>query len=167
MSDSPRRLFRLPAAVLLTALGVSGIVGCSFTDDDGARPVPTPSAQVAEVCRALHQRLPRTVDGLDRSEDGPDSDFAADWGDPAVQLRCGVPRPELLTPGGAHYNPTAEGVEVNGVLWLLEKQEDGFRFTTTGRKAFVEVTVPGKYAPETGALTEFADAVKKTVPTEL
>jgi hypothetical protein len=169
VSDFPRRLFRLPAAALalLTAIAVSGITGCSFTGGGGARPVPTPSAEVAEMCRALQQRLPGTVNGLGRSGAEPDSDFAADWGDPAVQLRCGVPRPELLTPGSEHYNPTADAVEVNGVTWLLERQDDGYRFTTTGRKAFVEVTVPGKYAPETGALTDLADAVRKAVPTEL
>jgi Protein of unknown function (DUF3515) len=146
---------------------LTAAAGCSFTDGGGARPVPTPSARAAEMCRKLQKQLPGTVDGLDRSASGPDSDFAADWGDPAVQLRCGVPRPELLTPGSEHYNPTADGVEVNGVLWLPEKQDDGYRFTTSGRKAFIELTVPGEYAPEVNALTDLADAVKKTVPTEL
>jgi hypothetical protein len=166
VSLSPPRRLRLPAAAL-TIAAVCAVTGCSLTDGSGVRPVPTPSAEAATVCRALQDRLPATVDGLDRSAEGPDSDFAADWGDPAVQLRCGVPRPELLTPGSEHYNPTAEGVEVNGVTWLLEKQEDGYRFTTTGRKAFVEVTVPGEYAPEVNALTDLATAVKKTVPTTL
>ncbi|MEU8570757.1 DUF3515 domain-containing protein [Streptomyces pathocidini] len=148
------------------ATALAGTAGCS-AGGSGSRPVPTPSAQAAGFCRALHERLPRTLDGLERDSAGPDSDFAADWGDPAVQLRCGVERPELLTPGSEHYNPTAEAVEVDGVTWLLEKQDDGYRFTTTGRKAFVEVTVPGKYAPETGVLTEFAAPVEKTVPSEL
>jgi hypothetical protein len=119
------------------------------------------------MCRKLQDQLPGTVNGLDRSASEPDSDFAADWGDPAVQLRCGVPRPELLTPGSEHYNPTADAVEVNGVDWLLEKQEDGYRFTTTGRKAFVELTVPGTYAPEVDALTDLAGAVERTVPSRL
>ncbi|MGP4002017.1 DUF3515 domain-containing protein [Streptomyces sp. 8N706] len=162
MSVFPRRLLCLPAAALLIAAA-----GCSFTDGTGARPVPTPSAAAAGMCRALQGQLPRTVDGLDRSSTGPESDFAADWGDPAVQLRCGVSRPEVLTPGSEHYNPTADAVEVNGVTWLLEKQDDGYRFTTTGRKAFVELTVPGKYAPEVDPLTDLASAVKKTVPSEL
>ncbi|MFG2192656.1 DUF3515 domain-containing protein [Streptomyces sp. NPDC048639] len=167
MSDSPLRRFPLPVAALLTAVGLSALSGCSFSDESGGRPVPTPSSEAADLCRKLQERLPGTLDGLDRSADGPDSDFAADWGDPAVQLRCGVPRPELLTHGSEHYNPTAKGLEVNGVLWLPEKQDDGYRFTTTGRLAYVEVTVPGTYAPETNPLLDLAKAVKKSVPNEL
>ncbi|MER5972020.1 DUF3515 domain-containing protein [Streptomyces sp. NPDC002055] len=162
MSAFSRRILCLPAAALLTAAA-----GCSFSDSDGTRPVPTPSAAAAGMCRTLQGHLPGTVDGLDRSSTGPDSDFAADWGDPAVQLRCGVARPTVLTPGSEHYNPTADAVDVNGVTWLLEKQDDGYRFTTTGRKAFVELTVPGKYAPEVNALPDLAGAVKKSVPSEL
>jgi hypothetical protein len=119
------------------------------------------------MCRALHDHLPKALDGLDRSATGPRSGFAADWGDPAVQLRCGVPRPRTLTPGSEHYNPTAEAVEVNGVTWLPEKQDGAYRFTTVGRKVFVEVTVPEKYAPELNVLTDLAVPVKKAVPTEL
>ncbi|MEU6079775.1 DUF3515 domain-containing protein [Streptomyces sp. NPDC047108] len=168
MSEFPLRRSRLPlAALLTTAVGMSVLSGCSFSDEGDARPVPKPSAEAADLCRKLQETLPKSVDGLDRSADGPDSDFAADWGDPAVQLRCGVPRPELLTHGSEHYNPTAEGMEVNGVLWLTEKQDDGYRFTTTGRLAYVEVTVPGKYAPETSPLLDLAKAVKKSVPSEL
>jgi hypothetical protein len=73
----------------------------------------------------------------------------------------------VLTPGSDRYDPTADAAEVNGVSWLLEQQDDGYRFTTTGRKAFVELTVPGEYAPEINALTDLADAVARTVPTEL
>lgn len=65
---------------------------------------------------------------------------------------------------GEHYNPKADAAEVNGVEWLFEKQEDGYRFTTVLRKAFVEVTVPRKYAPEVDVLTDLGRAVKKTVP---
>jgi hypothetical protein len=56
---------------------------------------------------------------------------------------------------------------VNGVSWLIQKLDDGYRFTTTGRKTFVEVTVPAKYAPEVNPLTDLAAAVKRSVPTEL
>lgn len=161
MSAFPPRLLRLPVAALLAAT-----VGCSVSDGDGEA-VPSPSPQAAKLCRALHKALPKTVNGLDRAAAEPVSDFTAEWGDPAVRLRCGVPRPDVLTPGSEHYNPTADAVEVNGVTWLPEQQEDGYRFTTTDRKAFVEVTVPGTYAPEVNPLTDLADAVKKTVPSEL
>ena len=116
------------------------------------------------MCRALHKDLPRTVDGLRRRTAGPASDFTAVWGDPAVRLRCGVARPKVLDPGDEHYSPRSEAAEVNGVDWLPRKQGDGYRFTTVLRRAFVEVTVPGKYAPEVDALIDLAGPVKKTIP---
>ncbi|ASQ97177.1 DUF3515 domain-containing protein [Streptomyces sp. 11-1-2] len=142
------------------ALALVPITGCSFigdSDDSVALAVPSPSAQAAAVCRALHKELPSTVDGLKRGTAEPASDYTAVWGDPAVQLRCGVPRPTAMS-------STTESAEVNGVAWLPEKQKDGYRFTTVLRRAYVEVTVPRKYAPEINALLDFAKAVKKTVP---
>lgn len=115
-------------------------------------------------CKALHKELPQTVDGLKRGTPEPVSDFTAIWGDPAVKLRCGVPKPDVLTYGSEHYNPGADAAEVNGVEWLFQKQDDGYRFTTVLRKAYVEVTVPRKYAPEVDVLTDLGGAVKKTVP---
>ncbi|WP_307847271.1 DUF3515 domain-containing protein [Streptomyces sp. F63] len=159
MNTLLRRFLWLSAVISMTA------VGCSTADS--GRPVPTPSPRTAKLCRALYQELPEKVDGLERSDSEPPSEFAADWGDPAVQLRCGVSRPEVLTPGTEHYNPTAEGMEVNGVLWLAEKQENGYRFTTTLRKAYVEVTVPREYRPEVNPLTDLAEPIEKTVPETL
>ncbi|MFI6767156.1 DUF3515 domain-containing protein [Streptomyces sp. NPDC050355] len=151
-----RRYLALP---LLTVL--VGAVSCSSSEDVA---VPSPPGEAARHCRALHKELPRTVDGLARRTAEPVSDFTAIWGDPAVKLRCGVPKPDVLTYGSEHYNPKADAAEVNGVEWLFEKQDDGYRFTTVLRKAYVEVTVPGKYAPEVDALTDLAGAVRKTVP---
>lgn len=72
-------------------------------------------------------------------------------------LRCGVPSP-------AAYEPTAELVEVDGVEWFPEELERGYRFTTFGRSAFVEVTVPDDYRPEVNALVDLAAAVDAAVP---
>jgi hypothetical protein len=154
-------LSAVAALVLLSA------VGCSFTedsDDSGALAVPTPSPQAATLCRALHKDLPKTVNGLKRRTAEPASEFTAVWGDPAVRLRCGVARPKALKVDDEHYNPKSISAEVNGVAWLPQKQQDGYRFTTVLRKAFVEVTVPKKYAPEVNPLVDFADTVKRTVP---
>jgi hypothetical protein len=79
-------------------------------------------------------------------------------------MRCGVPRPEKLTPGSEHYNPTAEAAEVNGVSWLLEQRHGGYRFTTTGRAANVELTVPDDYSPEIDALPDLAKAIRTSIP---
>lgn len=152
-----RRRVPLSAAAALVLLSAAG---CSFNEDsDGsaAPAVPTPSPRAASVCRALHKELPRTVDGLKRRTAEPSSDFTAVWGDPAVQLRCGVARPRALT-------ASTESAEVNGVDWLPEKQQHGYRFTTVLRRAYVEVTVPSAYAPEVNPLLDLARAVRKTVP---
>ncbi|MEV0372637.1 DUF3515 domain-containing protein [Streptomyces sp. NPDC050636] len=155
MITTRRRYLALPVlTVLFTA------VSCSSEDIA----VPSPKGDAVRHCRALHKELPRTVDGLQRGTAEPVSDFTAIWGDPAVQLRCGVPKPDVLTAGSEHYNPNAEGAEVNGVRWLFEKQDDGYRFTVVLRKVYVEVTVPGTYAPEVNVLTDLAGAVKKTIP---
>ncbi len=157
----PARLARLvlPAAVLLAA-------GCA-SGDGAAVSVPSPSPSAAAVCRTLNARLPKTVDGLARHGTSPASEFTAAWGAPAVVLRCGVPRPAVLTPGSPHYDPTADSVGVNGVTWLMEKQGGGYRFTTVDRAALVEVTVPAKYAPEVNPLTDLADPVLKADPAAL
>lgn len=158
MSTSLRRP---PSRCAVLALAVLA-AGC--TDADAGPAVPRPSGEAAGNCRALHGRLPQRVDGQQRITLDPASEYTAAWGDPAIELRCGVPRPEKLSPGSEHYNPTADAAEVNGVSWLLEQREDGWRFTTTGRTAHVEVSVPGEYAPEINALPDLAGAIREAVP---
>lgn len=156
-------MFGLPvAATLLT------VAGCTSTDDaSGALPAPTPSGQQAAHCRALRHELPSTVNELKRRTDRPDSDFTAAWGDTPITLRCGVPRPLVLTRGYKHYNPWSATVEINGVEWMPEQQPDGsLRCTTSKREAWVEVTVPKKYVGtgEFEMFTGLSDAVRKAVP---
>ena len=79
-------------------------------------------------------------------------------------LRCGVPVPAVLTPGSKHYNPLADAAAVNGVDWLLERQDDGYRFTTLRRQANVEVTVASRYAPEIDSLVDLGAAVRGAIP---
>jgi hypothetical protein len=50
------------------------------------------------------------------------------------------------------------------VEWFPEELERGYRFTTFGRSAFVEVTVPDDYRPEVNALVDLAAAVDAAVP---
>ncbi|MFE6688338.1 DUF3515 domain-containing protein [Streptomyces sp. NPDC057743] len=154
---APRRYL----AVLPLLAVVSAVAGCSSAPEVAA---PAPTGEAARACRALHQDLPRTVDGLTRGTAEPVSDFTAIWGDPAVELRCGVPQPEVLRHGSEHYNPNPDSAEVDGVQWLFEKQDDGYRFTTVLRKVYVEVTVPGKYAPEVNVLPDLANAVRRSIP---
>ncbi|MFH8475383.1 DUF3515 domain-containing protein [Streptomyces sp. NPDC018000] len=136
--------------------------GCSSTDTAASITVPTPSPEAAAYCRALHKELPKTVAGLDRGDTGTKSELTAMWGDGAIVLRCGVPRPAKMD------DPTAKGIEANGVNWLLEQPEGaGPRFTTTYRKAYVEVSLSTAYAHDASPLAAFAPAIRKTVPSSL
>lgn len=141
-------------ALLITA------VGCSSADDTVSAAVPSPGAKVSELCKDLDKALPSKVDGQDRRDPTPASALTAGWGNPAIILRCGVERPSKMN------DPEADGVEVNGVGWLLEKQKDGsFRFTTTLRKAYVEVTIPKDRTGDGMApLVDLAKSVKKAIP---
>ncbi|WP_338118309.1 DUF3515 domain-containing protein [Streptomyces coryli] len=152
-----------PPVLLRTAAGLVLAAAAACSSSAEVEP-PKPAGAAASACEALAEALPKSADGQQRRDAEPESDYTAAWGDPAIALRCGVPRPKVLTPGTAHYNPTAESVEVNGVQWLLEQQDDGYLFTALKRKAFVEVRVPSKYAPEVDPLTDLAGAVKKAVP---
>jgi uncharacterized protein DUF3515 len=139
------------AAVYALTSGTSGT--------DGKVAVPVPDARTAGYCRALHSHLPSTVEGLSRHDLKPRSDLVTGWGSPAIVLRCGVRRPEIL------QDPDADGVTVDGVGWVIEQQPGGgFRLTTTLRKAYLEVTLPKKWAGDVGPLTDLAGAVKLTVP---
>ncbi|WP_341483305.1 DUF3515 domain-containing protein [Streptomyces tubbatahanensis] len=151
---------RYIAACGLAAVAASA---CSVTGDAGPTP-PSPSGKAAQACRTLHDALPEKVVGQQRGEAEPASDYTAVWGDPALALRCGVPRPARLTPGNEEYNPTTEAAEVNGVSWMMEKRDDGYRFTTTERAVYIELTVPDDYAPEVSPLADLSEAVKRSVP---
>ena len=83
--------------------------------------------------------------------------FSAAWGKPAIVLRCGVAAPPTLT-------PTSECLEVNGVGWFGEEATGGMIFTTTGRAASVEVSVPSAYPLGSGALVDVGVAVPAPDP---
>jgi hypothetical protein len=173
VSAFPHRSRRRVASVVLPiTASLLAVAGCSAGPDSVAvdSPSPSPSASAA-ACRALHAALPGSVDGLARRPTRPSSRFTAAWGDPALVLRCGVRSPDVLTPGNAHYDPTSDAVGIDGVDWLPQKEPDGsVRATTTLREAFVEVTIPAKYAGPYGdlsALTDLADAVSRSDPTGL
>jgi hypothetical protein len=133
--------------------------------------VPHPSATAAAVCRALHRALPAKVAGQRRTATRPTSDFTAAWGSPAIVLRCGVRKPDVLTPGNADYNPGAVAGSAAGVSWLPTPLSDGsLRCVTTPRTAYVEVTLPHKYAgdyEDISDLTDLAAAIRRTDPAAL
>ncbi|MFB4421692.1 DUF3515 domain-containing protein [Streptomyces sp. QL37] len=162
MTHTRRRSPRSRVLALSAALWVVAVAGCSAGGDQPSVAVPTPSPEAAGYCGELHEELPETVDDLERSDPSPDSDLTAGWGDGAIVLRCGVPRPARMD------DSQSKAVDADGVNWLLEQSDDaGPRFTTTYRKAYVEVTLGTEYAHDITPLSAFAVPVKKTVPDSL
>ncbi|MFI2413271.1 DUF3515 domain-containing protein [Streptomyces sp. NPDC018947] len=155
MNITRHRYLRLPALAVLIAAA-----GCSSADGGASAVVPSPDAKVTELCQNLDKALPSTVDGLNREDPEPASALTAGWGNPVIILRCGVERPAEMN------DDKADAVEVDGVGWQLQKQENGtFRFTSTLREAYVEVTIPEERAGNGMApLVDLAPAVKKAIP---
>jgi hypothetical protein len=115
--------------------------------------VPSPAPQVVEACEKLVHALPDKVLDLDQRRTVPDSLITAAWGDPPIELTCGVAPPaELAT-------AQSQCFEVNGVGWFAQPAENGVVFTTIGRELYVELAVPDDYAPEANALTDVSAAV--------
>jgi len=146
---------RLTLAGLGSCVAVLALTSCS---DEVAVDPPTPPSNVASICLRLSRELPDQVHGQPGRTTRPSSDLTAAWGSPAIVLRCGVDQP-------AAYQPTSQLVTVNGVNWFPKELDTGYVFTTWGREANVEVTVPDEYAPEVNPLVDLAQAVKRSDPT--
>ncbi|WP_320774232.1 DUF3515 domain-containing protein [Streptomyces sp. CRN 30] len=160
MNSFRHRLLGLPLLVLLTA------AGCSAADEGPTAAVPSPDAKVVAVCEDLDEAMPAKVDGLVRKDPQPSSKLTAGWGNPLIILRCGVAQPPKMVDPEVAEGRDADAVAggVNGVDWLMEKQDDGaYRFTTANREAYVEVTVP-EGRDSSSVLIDLAPAVKKAIP---
>jgi Protein of unknown function (DUF3515) len=142
------------ASVLLAALGS----GCSRTLTVDAPPA---SGADSRACTALIEGLPRRVaDQPERRVDARGG-YAAAWGDPPIELRCGVPRPK----GSDRF---ASCQVANGVGWFIpESQQTGqpvdITMTTVGRALNVEVRVPAAYFPPVNAMVDLAPALKRAI----
>lgn len=143
--------------MIATAIAVPVVVILAFAlgRDSGKHPDTKPSgppppitvaappanaaadAPCAQVLSALPVRLgplaPRVVHAR------PDSPNVVAWGDPAVVLRCGVPRPDGFVPTSDVYN-------VGGVYWLAVKHKTDTVWTVIDRAVWVEVSIPQKQA---------------------
>jgi hypothetical protein len=133
--------------LLLTLL----LTGCSTASVD-----EYPTVEGTEVdCKALLADVPRSVADQDNVDVA--GRIAAAWGDPPIILRCGVEKPDALTPSSRCF-------EVSDVGWLAETTADGYLFTTIGRAFHVSVEVPKAYDPAADALADLASTVKKHDP---
>jgi len=144
---------RLGSAVLTLVAAALLVTSCAGSVDVAPPDLDGDSTSAAlDACAQLTAELPdRVVDQSSRSTT-PDSPLTAAWGDPAILLRCGVPRPAALT-------ATSQLVSVNDVDWFAEELTAGYVFTTVGRSPSVEVTVPDDYAPEIAPVTELSAVV--------
>ena len=125
--------------------------------------VPAPPANPAAdaPCTKLLGDLPTAIPTSNGAIAGRPAQstwtYVAAWGDPAIVLRCGVPRPAALTP-----NSSALLVPVNGVSFLPVNTKTVNIFTVVDRAAYIEVSVPVSYPqPPLGPL---ADGIKKALP---
>jgi hypothetical protein len=106
------------------------------------------------------------VAGESRRDPEPASALTAGWGSPEIILRCGVAQPPKMIDPKVAKGGDADAVAggVNGVDWLMERQDDGaYRFTCANRSAYVEVTVPEE-VDSSAVLIDLAKAIKKAIP---
>jgi hypothetical protein len=125
---------------------------------------PAVSGADARACRALEDALPAKVADQSRVESDDGRGYGAAWGDPAIELRCGVPMP-------AGFDKFAGCQTANGVDWYVpESQQTGkaedITMTTVGRSTNVEVRIPADYWPPVATMVDLAPAVKKALRAE-
>jgi hypothetical protein len=119
------------------------------------------SGKTARACAALVDALPDEVADQPRRDVDSGDGYGAAWGDPAIELRCGVPRPD-------GFGRASECQSVNGVDWYVpESQQTGrpedITMTSVGRAEYVEVRVPQQYFPPASAMVDLGPAVRRTI----
>jgi Protein of unknown function (DUF3515) len=98
-------------------------------------PPPALPAAAQRACQELIAALPTDLGDLPaRPVDSP-SPYVAAWGEPAVTLRCGVPRPPS-------FIATADVQQINGVSWFAERRGPTTAWTAVDRPVYVEVLAP-------------------------
>jgi hypothetical protein len=148
---SHNALARLVALILAGGL----LAACS-------RPVeitaPTPAPDAAAACAQFTAALPAELSTVgERRAVTPESELTAAYGDPPVGVRCGVPQPTALT-------LDSPLVAVDGIDWLPEELTGGWRLTSVGRTANVEITVPDEQGPAPSVAADLAPTITATIP---
>ena len=133
--------------------------GAALTPISVAPPPANPAADAP--CTSLLGDLPTAIETSTGTLSGRPAQsswtYVAAWGDPAIVLRCGVPRPSQLTPQSSAFL-----VVTDGVTFLPEKKGGDTIFTAVDRAAYIEITVPSSYAqPPLGPI---ADGIAKALP---
>ncbi|WP_370618965.1 DUF3515 domain-containing protein [Mumia sp. Pv 4-285] len=139
-----------------TACAIGLLVALAGCADTVAVDPPEPATDVASLCSDLLEDAPGSVSGQDAVRVAP-ADAGRAWGSPAIVMRCGVERPAAL-------ESTSRCDMVDGVGWFTQEDDDHYVFTTIGRTAYVEVSVPRRYDPPADALTDLAAAIDEHDP---
>lgn len=134
---------------------MGGLIGC-------ARPVsivpPLAAPSVEHACEAFQRSLPERLSTTGARRDvRPGSTLTAAYGDPAVTVRCGVPRPVALAADSVL-------VTVDAVDWFPERLTAGWMMTTVGRVANVEITVPEAVGPAPSVGADLSAIIDETLP---
>jgi uncharacterized protein DUF3515 len=98
-------------------------------------PPPALSAAQQRACQDLISALPTDLGDLVARPVDSSSPYVAAWGEPAVTLRCGVPRPPS-------FIATADVQQINGVTWFPERRGSTTAWVAVDRPVYVEVLVP-------------------------
>jgi hypothetical protein len=167
-------------AVVLVALLAVGVVVAGLVPTSGDEPVTdtNPSAaprtgpvavvgvdapdarapQCVSLMKALPKTLPdsgKTLRRLPIAQPAPPAAavWGGDRGEPVV-LRCGLPRPDELT-------PTSSLRDISGVQWLPIEGAGATTWVVVDRAVYVALTVPA--GSGTGPLQELSAAVDGTL----
>ena len=154
----------LPAVVVLVLLlnRPAPTGAAPVPDPPGSGPLPAVAGPRAApggagtACRALAAKLPSRLDQLAGRDVNPAAPGLAAWGDPAVLLRCGVPKP-------AAFSTVAQNViGINKVTWFVQPQAERAVWTVVDRSVYVEVSVPSGYASR--PIVPLSDVVAEVLP---
>lgn len=135
----------------------AAVGGCSRSVEV---PAPTPDAETATLCVAFTGALPDELPTVGARRDvTPSPELTAAYGDPPVGVRCGVPDPATLS-------STALLVRIDGIDWFPQELTAGWRMTSVGRAANVELTVPSEQGPAPSVAADLSTAITTTIPAE-
>jgi hypothetical protein len=139
------------------------LAGVACSPDEATGPVgidsPDLTGAARTACRALVDVLPDELGGQERREVEPDDALGAAWGDPAIEVTCGIGRPEGFTKFSGCD-------EVNGVGWYAPEDQvaDGsadLTLSTIGFQPRVGLRIPASYRPPNNVLVQLAEPIKK------
>ncbi|GAA3674427.1 hypothetical protein GCM10022237_37490 [Nocardioides ginsengisoli] len=149
-----RRLAPVAAAIALPFL-LSACGGAVEID------LPKLSATDQATCDDFAAELPATLAEQKQVEIEPKSAPAAAYGDPAIIVRCGVPKPK-------GFGLASSCEQANGVGYYIPDaqytdQSSDVTLYAAGYRPRVEVSIPAKYRPNAvaAAMSVLAPLIKK------